>query len=493
MVVDKKIILVFCFFLFSFLYSIEETIIFASDGSECDWFGFSVYISGNQAIIGAPMDDGEMGSAYIFNKEGENWIENEKITASDGSYADHFGWSVSISGEYAIIGAECDGDNGIYSGSAYIFFYDGIQWIEQAKLSASDCDNYYVFGHSVWINNGSAIIGAPGAMFENTHVGAVYVYELEGTNWLEQQKLIASDYGFSDEFGSSISAFGDYLIIGSPDNNGNNSHSGSAYIFYNNDDEWIEHYKLVASDGASDDHFGFSVSINNDIAVVGAERNDEEGNQAGAVYVFEREDYFWSEQAKITASYVDNEYNFGQSVSNHEDFIVVGSGIVSHNDGFATLFQNQGFNWIDQTTFCDYEGYYGNSVSLCDDKMIVGAYGLNNLTGVAYVYDISDITNINEIKPTEANSLLSNYPNPFNPTTTIEFSIQNDLDINLSIFNIKGQKIKTLTHNKFARGNCSIIWLGDDELGKPVSSGIYYYQLNVNGNIEAVKKCLLLK
>ena len=88
---------------------------------------------------------------------------------------------------------------------------------------------------------------------------------------------------------------------------------------------------------------------------------------------------------------------------------------------------------------------------------------------------------------------LSNYPNPFNPSTTIEFSIQNDSQIELSIFNIKGQKIKTLTQNEFLKGTHSIIWNGDDEEGQAVSSGVYLYQLNINDKIEAVKKCLLLK
>ena len=88
---------------------------------------------------------------------------------------------------------------------------------------------------------------------------------------------------------------------------------------------------------------------------------------------------------------------------------------------------------------------------------------------------------------------LSNFPNPFNPTTTIEFSIQNDSKIEISIFNIKGQKIKTLVYNEFTKGSHSIIWNGDDDTGKSVSSGIYYYRLNVNGKTEAVKKCLQLK
>ncbi len=91
------------------------------------------------------------------------------------------------------------------------------------------------------------------------------------------------------------------------------------------------------------------------------------------------------------------------------------------------------------------------------------------------------------------NYKLQNFPNPFNPTTTIKFSIPEKSKIELTVYNIKGQKIKTLAHNEFTKGYHSIIWNGDDESGEPVSSGIYLYKLNVNSKTEAVKKCLLLK
>jgi hypothetical protein len=109
------------------------------------------------------------------------------------------------------------------------------------------------------------------------------------------------------------------------------------------------------------------------------------------------------------------------------------------------------------------------------------------------ILDINDLTPISEHIISFNEAKLTNYPNPFNPSTTIDFSLQNDSKIELSIFNIKGQIVKTLTNNEFTSGTHSIIWNGDDNFGKAVSSGIYYYKLNVNGKTEAVKKCLLLK
>ncbi|MBT5419555.1 MAG: T9SS type A sorting domain-containing protein, partial [Candidatus Cloacimonetes bacterium] len=98
----------------------------------------------------------------------------------------------------------------------------------------------------------------------------------------------------------------------------------------------------------------------------------------------------------------------------------------------------------------------------------------------------------NEI-PENTNFDLYSYPNPFNPTTSIMFSIQNDSKVELAIYNLKGQRIKILAQNEFAKGLHSIIWNGDDENNNPISSGIYLYKLNINGKTESVNKCLLLK
>ncbi len=111
----------------------------------------------------------------------------------------------------------------------------------------------------------------------------------------------------------------------------------------------------------------------------------------------------------------------------------------------------------------------------------------------AFYYEQSIGIVIDNIQSSIDDIQLSNYPNPFNPTTTIEFSIQNNSKIELVVYNIKGQKIKTLAQNEFTKGSYSIIWNGIDESGKSISSGVYLYKLKVNGKTEAVKKCLLLK
>ena len=123
----------------------EQAKLLALDGTEWDCFGCSVSIYGDYVVIGADRDDNK-GSAYIFKRNGSSWIEEQKLTASDGESLDHFGESVSMDGDYVVIGAILDDDNGDKSGSAYIFKYNGIEWIEGQKLTALDGENWDRFG-----------------------------------------------------------------------------------------------------------------------------------------------------------------------------------------------------------------------------------------------------------------------------------------------------------------------------------------------------------
>ncbi|MCK4653795.1 MAG: FG-GAP repeat protein [Candidatus Cloacimonetes bacterium] len=225
----KKLFLLTVFFLSTALSAAwdNEQKLTASDGAEDDHFGHSVSINGDYAVIGAYWDDDNgtnSGSAYIFHKSGTSWSEQAKLIASDGAFVDMFGWSVSIDGDYAVIGAYWD-DNG--SGSAYIFHRSGTTWTEQAKLTASDGADYDYFGSSVSISGDYAVIGAN----YDDESGSAYIFLRSGTIWTQQAKITASDGSDYDLFGSSVSIDGDYTVIGASRDNDNGSESGSAYFY----------------------------------------------------------------------------------------------------------------------------------------------------------------------------------------------------------------------------------------------------------------------
>jgi hypothetical protein len=159
--------------------------------------------------------------------------EVAKLLASDGAADDEFGESVAISGDYAIVGAYRDDDNGTDSGSAYVFERDGSgNWAEVTKLLASDGAADDDFGESVAISGDYAIVGAPIDDDNGTDSGSAYVFERDGTgNWTEVAKLLASDGATSDYFGTSVAISGDYAIVGAYLDDDNGTDSGSAYIF----------------------------------------------------------------------------------------------------------------------------------------------------------------------------------------------------------------------------------------------------------------------
>jgi len=225
-----------------------------------------------------------------------------KITASDGEASDWFGYSVSISGDYAIVGAYSDDDSGIASGSAYIFKWNGTSWSEQAKITASDGAAGDWFGYSVSISGDYAIVGACNDDDGGSASGSAYIFKWNGTSWSEQAKITASDGAANDQFGYSVSISGNYAIVGAYRDDDGGSASGSAYIFKWNGTSWSEQAKITASDGAEGDRFGISTSISGDYAIVGAYFDDDSGIASGSAYIFKWNGTSWSEQAKITAS-----------------------------------------------------------------------------------------------------------------------------------------------------------------------------------------------
>ena len=505
----KKAILIIVLFLSSTLSAdwVNEQQIAASDGSAYDYFGNSISIDGDYAIVGAWKDDVtgiDRGSAYIFYRSGTNWIEQAKLTAPDGMDEDLFGYSVSISGDYAIIGAYGDDDNGNNSGSAYIFYRNGTSWTEQIKLTPLDGASEDRFGCAVSISGDYAIVGAWGDDVTGIDRGSAYIFYRSGTNWIEQAKLTAPDGMDEDLFGYSVSISGDYVVIGSHYDDDNGSESGSAYIFYRSGTNWTEQTKLTAPDGAAYDWFGYAVSINGDYAAIGAHWDDDNGNNSGSAYVFNRTGTLWTQQTKITADDGSVDDEFGRSISIDGDYVVVGA---CHDDdygidrGSAYIFNKSGNNWIQQTKITASNGadfdYFGCPVSISGNYALISA-NYNDYNGIdsgsAYVYFNDDVSIEDVFMAIPDNRIfLENYPNPFNPTTTISFSIIESYEnIELVIYNLEGQKVKQLISEQLSAGQHSVVWNGKDDNGKSVSSGIYFYKLQA-GDYQKVKKMVLLK
>ncbi|KAA3604309.1 MAG: T9SS C-terminal target domain-containing protein [Calditrichaeota bacterium] len=377
-----------------------QTKITASDGAAYDSFGRSVSISGNFAISGANQDDDDgsaSGSAIIYELSGGTLSEHTKLTANDAASSDKFGIAVAIDGNYAIVGSYDDDDNGDSSGSAYIYFYDGSSWSQQDKLTANDGAEYDRFGWSVSISGDYAIVGVVPIDFINDTPGFAYIFKRSGTSWSQEAKLTASDGAAYDYFGRSVAISGDYAIVGAYGDDDNGDLSGSAYIFNRSVSSWSQQDKLTASDGFSGDLFGYSVSISGDYAIVGAENDDDNGTDSGSAYLFERSGSSWSQQDKLTASDGASSDSFGESVSISGDYAIIGASADDDNgsaSGSAYIFSRSVSSWSQQDKLTASDGVssdlFGVSVSISGDYAIVGADGDDDngdLSGSAYVFN----------------------------------------------------------------------------------------------------------
>jgi FG-GAP repeat len=259
----------------------QTTKLTANDAAENDNFASSVAISGNTAIVGARYDD-QHGSAYVFADDGSGWSQVAKLTAADAATDDNFGIAVSISGSLAIVGAAYSDDRGSYSGSAYIFEHDGSSWVQVAELIADDGDANDQFGVAVSISGTTAIVGA----MHNDDRGAAYVFEDDGSGWGQVAKLVAADGDVGDSFGRYVSINGTTAVIGAPLDDDNGSASGSAYVFEKNGSGWSQTNKLTASDGSPSDYFGMAIAIDDGTGVMGVAFDDDNGETSGSAYIF---------------------------------------------------------------------------------------------------------------------------------------------------------------------------------------------------------------
>ncbi len=370
----------------------------ASNGTINDRFGYSVSLSSDRALIGAYQDGS--GSAYVFEFTADNWSETTKLAASDGENGDAFGWSVSLSNDRALIGAYQDDDEGRDSGSAYVFDLTAGSWSEMNKLTSKGAADDQ-FGISVSLSAGNrALVGAYRDDDQSAaNAGSAYVFELIAGSWSEVAKLTASDGSFGDQFGYSVSLSGDRALVGSIGDDDNGSESGSAYVFELIAGSWSEVAKLTASDGALGDQFGFSVSLSGDRALVGAIDGGDNGSESGSAYVFELIAGNWSEMAKLTASDDASGDQFGYSVSLSGDRALVGAYLDDDNgsnSGSAYVFDLSGGSWLETAKLTANDGenedLFGSSVSLFGDRALVGAYldGDNGFaSGSAYVFDLT--------------------------------------------------------------------------------------------------------
>ncbi len=439
-------------------------------------YGYSVAVDGNYAVVAAYRDFSdetgnnhlfEAGSAYILKNLNGVWTEIKKIVASDRAASDRFGVSVSISGDIVVVGAASEdedalGANTLFgAGAAYIFYKDqgGVDnWGQVKKIVASDRDVGDNFGVSVSI---SGDIVAVGANWENEDAGGTNTFNDAGSayifykdqggsnNWGQVKKIVAADRAINDNFGFAVSINANTLLVGAQsedeDAGGINTvfNAGSAYIFYKDQGgagNWGQVKKIVASDRDVGDFFGSSVSLDADIALVGAFSEDEDElgantlSNAGSAYIFYKDQGGvdnWGQIKKIVASDRASLDNFSESLSISGNTIVIGafqededaSGTNTVNlAGSAYIFnKDEGGvnNWgeVKKIVAADRDVFdvFGTAIAIDNGTVIVGATNQSYdakgssiiyRSGAAYFFKDCITTSL----PTAFTSVVANQP-----------------------------------------------------------------------------------
>jgi hypothetical protein len=337
-----------------------EVKITASDATE---FGKAVAISRDYAVIGARQPSSTSflspGAAYIFLNDGSNWTQQAKLTATTAENTeDEFGCAVAIDGDYVIVGAKYEGPL-LEQGKAYIFHRNGSNWVQQAVLVASDPVEFGNFGAAVALSGEWATVAST--------EGAAYLFQRSGSTWTEKAKLTG---------GTAVSLRGNYTVVG-------------AHIFLRSGATWQEQTVVTPSDPTPNNWFGSSVSISGNYFIVGA-------YGANAAYVFGRTGSQWNEQAKLQPSSnpLFGPRLFGQAVSISGDYAIVGN---TGDDGggsgagAAFVFLRMGTAWleVEKVIVSDAAVFDGFGTSVAIDGSVRGARAIvgapHNKSGFACI------------------------------------------------------------------------------------------------------------
>ncbi|MGB0849661.1 MAG: T9SS type A sorting domain-containing protein, partial [Bacteroidia bacterium] len=320
-------------------WELEDKIV-SNDRGRTDYFGWSVGLYEDYAIVGAPGHDDpsfgwyNSGIAYIYKRNGTNWVLHDALIPPDRASDDDFGKSVAIDGEYAIVGAENNNLDSIYqnnlsdAGAVYIFKKDSTlampnNWSREAKLVASNRSANSKFGNSVDISGDYAIVSAFSGLGSGNQGLNTYIYKRTGTVWTEQKVVTSDNSGVAE-----VSIDGDYALLGT---------DGAAFSFINNGSQWVEDSKLVSNDYSTGDGFGYVIDMSGNYAVISAvaHSHDKQGvdsiSYAGAAYIFKRNGSSWTQIDKIVASDRGVRDNFGESVGISNNYVIVGTSYEDHN------------------------------------------------------------------------------------------------------------------------------------------------------------------
>lgn len=371
----------------------KEILSGSSSSASGDKLGFSVDIDGQYAVAGAPYDDsfGESsGAAYVFKFNGNGWDRIAKLTPSDGTELDYFGWSVAISGNSIVVSAleaEPTNESGIYAtGKVYVFEKPTGEWTsshESTQITRIDNLHRGSFGYDVDIENDEIIV----SHFDggsSDEIALVYIYLRTANAWEQKAKLFPIDNSYR-QFGADVVMKDNLVAISAPISE---NFDGSVLIFQRPTSGWVnasQNAILRPSDAALFRSFGNSIDINENTVLVGGVHNS---SSAGAGYIFEKSGEWKdaTEDAILLPQIKELNARYGTSVALGRDFAIVGSSQVYSESGRALIFRKIDGDWKNTNEYSLVSSFgngdrFSYDLALTNDFLIVGAPGSSTTSG----------------------------------------------------------------------------------------------------------------
>lgn len=409
------------------LGAVQISLLTAPDPSPSDKFGWTVAISGDTAVVGAPNEDiawgtgilRDAGAVYVYTRLGNEWNFQSKIVANNPQIEDYFGIAVDIDGNTIVVGAHGKDIDGMENvGAAYVYSRQGYTWNLEKILTDTEPRQDDNYGAAVAIDNGIVAIGAQGKDITRTaplppylDAGKVFLYfQPEPGKWLLKKELQANDTKMGGSFGASVSLEGEYLVVGATELNPYSRKDvemgpGSAYIF-SRSNGWNLDSKIDADADKRGDAFGYSVSVHGTTVVVGAPSADPKTDHGtitngGKVYVFNKTGGNWIQSSLVTLEDSSSFDHFGRAVDINSNVLLVGAEGRSYFDKFragaAFIFTEAKRNeWVKQTSIVSdgphQDQGFGQAVALDNNYLLIGASGSTTgygaRTGKAFVFGL---------------------------------------------------------------------------------------------------------
>lgn len=477
--------------------SIEEIIY--DNQNEHEHYGWDMAINGDWLAIGSPHSETELGDdagkVMIYKRNSNNeWEFAQSLMDEQGNAFQNFGFSVDMAENVLVVGAIGSFLNGPFSGKALVYVLEEGIWVYEATLASQTAKPMDYFGHAVATNGERIVVSAVKADVASEDTGAAFVFKKEDTGWTPFGLLLPNDGASGDHFGYAVDINNQgTIVVGAPHHSDRVYKGGAAYVYQPQSVGYAFESKLYNQAQTEKDFNGISVAISGEDIVIGSLLADGESNNTGACYAFQYDGTDWLlEQSIFSATGAMNDY-FGRSIAMSNNRLIIGAPKVNsdskNNTGAAYYYEKSGGSWNLVTELVDESSaandYFGQSVAIHPADLSISARlrdGNQTDGGAVYTANLGIITST-EKTSLKRNVSLTAFPNPSQEQLTIGYQLQQPSQVALRLFDQQARSVRVLVEEEWQdAGSKQIIWDLTTDSGQKVASGIYIYELVINGH-----------